>query len=236
LAEALGAFVAWTAARYEPLQQRLRGRAEELRNQGRGRAIHARLAAAGGQLQAGFEIFLDFALEIGAIDPVTREALTRRTERAVSAAIARQAKYHQAADPAQRFLTLLAAALSHGRAHIADRRGQTPEAPQNWGWRRKGSRERWIPQGVRIGWLEGGDLYLEPRLSYGVAQLMAENEGLSVSERMLRHRLKQAQCLVSIDESRQMLSVRRMLEGCSRQVLHLRANLVHSSTPTGIEG
>lgn len=89
-----------------------------------------------------------------------------------------------------------------------------------------------IPQGVRIGWLEGGDLYLDPRLSYGVAQQTTENERLAVSEQTLRHRLKQGHSLVSIDEGRQTLSVRRVLEGCSRQVLHLRASAVYSSTPT----
>lgn len=93
-------------------------------------------------MQAGFEMFLDFALEIHAIDPATREALMQRSERALTEAIARQAKYHQAADPAKRFLMLLADALSCGRAHVADGRGHTPATPQPWGWRRNASRGR----------------------------------------------------------------------------------------------
>jgi hypothetical protein len=40
-----------------------------VRNRGRSRSIHARLPAAA-ELEAGFEIFLEFACEIGAIGEV----------------------------------------------------------------------------------------------------------------------------------------------------------------------
>jgi len=92
-----------------------------------------------------------------------------------------------------------------------------------WGWQRQSPRRAWVPQGARVGWLAGPDLYLEPALSYQVAQAVAGQEGLVLSEQTLLHRLRQRQLLASIDVGRGMLLVRRTLEGCSRQVLRLGA-------------
>ncbi len=82
--------------------------------------------------------------------------------------------------------------------------------------------DRRVPS--RIGWLDGTNLYLEPSCSYTVGQQMAGNERLPVSEQTLRHRLREHNLLASIDMGRQMLLIRRMLEGCPRLVLHLRAS------------
>ena len=174
-------------------------------------------------MQAGFEIFLEFAVAIGALEQGGREQLSERSRRALSEVITRQAKYHQASDPAMRFLTLLDSGLWRGKAHVADRRGQAPEEPAAWGWRRKPSGRGWTPQGARIGWLAGADLYLDPAVSYQIAQQEAGQERLPVSEQTLRHRLQQRHLLASVDQGRQMLLVRRILEGRGRQVLHLKA-------------
>jgi hypothetical protein len=65
LAASLRSFLLWMAGQYDSVRERLRGRVEQLRSEGRGRAIHARLPAAVAELQAGFEIFLEFAWERG---------------------------------------------------------------------------------------------------------------------------------------------------------------------------
>jgi hypothetical protein len=122
-----------------------------------------------------------------------------------------------------RFVTLLQAALACGRAHLADRRGRAPEEAALWGWKRKATGGRWIPQGTRIGWVAGPDLFLEPAASYQVAQDMAGSHRL-VGEQTLRHRLHERGLLASIDEGRQMVQVRRTLQGRPRQVLHLKAS------------
>jgi hypothetical protein len=51
LAASMGAFLLWIAGRHDELQQRLRTRSREIRGQGRGRAIHARLPAALAELK-----------------------------------------------------------------------------------------------------------------------------------------------------------------------------------------
>jgi len=190
---------------------------------GYGGAVHRRLPSALGELQASFEIFLEFAAEANVIGESERQALAQRCVDALHERLARQCQYHQAADPAQQFLSLLKAAIACGRAHVSDREGKPPEEPPTaWGWQRK-SPARWVPQGPRIGWLVGHNLYVEPAASYQVAQQMAGSEGLPVSEQILRQRLRDSHLLASVDTARQMLLVRRTLEGRPRQVLHLRA-------------
>ncbi|MGO9262180.1 MAG: hypothetical protein ACLQU1_38640 [Bryobacteraceae bacterium] len=82
-----------------------------------------------------------------------------------------------------------------------------------------------MPQGAHIGWVAGRDLFLEPAASYQVAQQLAGAERLGVSEQTLRYRLREGGFLVSTDVGRQMLTVRRTLEGCPRQVLHLQVGM-----------
>jgi hypothetical protein len=55
-----------------------------------------------------------------------------------------------------------------------------------------------------------------------VAQELAGSERL-VGEQTLRHRLRERGLLASVDAGRQMVQVRRTLEGHPRQVLHLKA-------------
>jgi hypothetical protein len=73
-----------------------------------------------------------------------------------------QAQYHQASDPALRFVALLRAALAAGRAHVADRHGhgKVSQSPGMWGWRRKPTGRAWVPKGTRIGWVVASDLFL----------------------------------------------------------------------------
>ena len=223
LAGSMGAFLSWIAGRHDELQQRLQTRSLEIRGQGRGCAVHARLPAALAELQSGFELWLEFAIETGAIDTAERTELEQRCGRALQELAVLQTRYHQASDPALRFVGLVKATLACGRAHVANRRGTVPEFPEPWGWRRNPTGEGWIPQGSRIGWVIGSDLFLDPATSYRVAQTLAGAERLPISQQTLHHKLRESGFLASVDRGREMVQVRRTLEGCPRQVLHLRA-------------
>jgi len=134
--EAMGAFVTWVAGRYEETQHCLQNRVQEIRSQSPGRAVHARLPSALAELQSGWEMFLRFALEVGAVAAEEKEKLEQRSVKALGQLAALQAKYH-ASDPAMRFVALLQAALGCGCAHVADPRGKPPAEPEVWGWRYK---------------------------------------------------------------------------------------------------
>jgi hypothetical protein len=96
-------------------------------------------------------------------------------------------------------------------------------SPELWGWRRNPTGPALVPQGSRIGWVIGNDLFLDPISSYRVAEALACVERLTVSKQSLHHRLRENGLLASIDHGRQMVQVRRTLEGFARQVLHLKA-------------
>lgn len=68
LATSMSAFLQWVARRYDALQCRLRTRTLEIRGQMNPTSAHARLPGALAELQAGWEIFPEFASEVGAID------------------------------------------------------------------------------------------------------------------------------------------------------------------------
>jgi hypothetical protein len=74
----------------------------------------------------------------------------------------------------------------------------------------------------------GSDLFSDPAASYQIAQDLAGNERLTLSQQTLHHRLRESGLLASIDHGRQMVQVRRTLEGFPRQVLHHEAGSVQA--------
>jgi hypothetical protein len=141
-----------------------------------------------------------------------------------------QGQHQDAQEPTHQFLSLLSAAIASGRAHVAAPDGLAPQNPGAWGWRAHvlGSgdftREEWVAQGRRVGWLEQDHLYLEPQASYAEAQELAgqQRESLGVSAQTLRKRLHEKQLLVSTGkvEGRETLLVRKTLEGRRSHILH----------------
>ena len=234
LAVAMAAFLSWIAGQYEQLQRRLQTRVRELRNRVLPFVSHARLPAALAELQSGWEIWLQFALEAGGIGSGEQVELAHRMSRALGELAARQAPYQIANDPALRFVALLQSALASGQAHVADRLGGVPKAASLWGWKRKPTGRKWIACGACIGWIAGSDLYLDSSASYQAAQQAAGLDRFVASEQTLRRRLHGHGLLVSIDTGRQTLLVRKTLAGCPRHVLHLKASaLVGTITETG---
>jgi hypothetical protein len=231
LSTAMAAYLSWMAERYEDLQRRFETRVRELRSRSLPYASHARLPAVLAELNGAWEIWLQFALEAGAIGSGEQVKLADRMSRALDELAAQQAPYQTANDPALRFVALLKAALAGGRANVAERQGGAPEAASLWGWRCKPSGRKWQPCGARIGWVAGSDLYLDSSAGYQVAQQAAGMEQLAVSEQTLRHRLHGHGLLVTTDMGRQTLLVRKTLEGGTRHVLHLRASDLVGAIP-----
>ena len=149
---------------------------------------------------------------------------------ALGTATAAQAGHQLAAEPAQRFIDLILAALSSGRAHVAAKDGTKPQDSSAWGWRPFEGEPR--SQGLRIGWLDGDDVYLEPEAAFATAQRFAQDTGeaITVSSKTLHKRLHEKRMLAAIDENRGTLTPRHTLEGKRRAVLHLKASLLGKET------
>ena len=187
-----------------------------------------------GNLLFGWQCFIDFAVEAGAILPAEGEDLRRRGRGALDEAAAAQNAHQQDSEPTQRFIDLVVGVLAAGLGHLAATTGGQPptiSSPDGttgsisagtWGWRirmvhgKDEHRYEWQPVGLRI--------YLEPEASYGAAQRLARETGesLVIGRKTLHKRMHERGLLATTDSKRGKLTVRRTIEDLRRNVLHLR--------------
>lgn len=231
-AQATAAFIRWLAPRLDEERKEFEAVRRELRS--RIQHEHARTADIRAQLTASYSIFIAFLLETGALANAEAAQLQKRVGAALREVATAQAQYGQSAEPAGAFIRLLGSALGSGAAHIADRGGGAPEGwEQACGWRLThigaGANQRtdWQPQGARVGWIDNNDLYLDRDAAYRAAHSMvADGVGIEVSATTLTRRLRDQHLLASVDVKHETLTVRRILDGRQRDVLHLRAETV----------
>jgi hypothetical protein len=229
-AKALAGFIKWLAPQYEAMSARSRERLPQLRQEASANGWHPRSPDVVANLALGLEWLLTFARQADVLTDDEASSLRARGWKAFLEAAAAQGTHQVATEPAQRFIELLRAAIVSGRAHIAGPDGDEPYEPMVWGWRAVTAstggdrRTEWRPQGDRIGWMDGDDLYLEPEASYIAVQRMGRDAGevLPVGSKTLHKRLHERGLLASTEEARRTLTVRRMLEGSRRTVLHVR--------------
>lgn len=236
-ARALGGFVKWIAGQYEKVQAAFKARVLELRS--RATKVHSRTPGIVADLQAGFELLLEFAADIEAITPEEKTALQERCWTALNQVARSQRVQQDASEPTRRFLELLRAAILSGQAHLASLKGEAPGSDGQWGWYLVGSgdHERLVSRGKCIGWLDGPDLYLEPTASYSVAQELGRTTGepLVVGQTTLKKRLKEKGLLASTDTARETLTIRRRVCGESVPVIHLHVTALSAPHEGGFE-
>jgi hypothetical protein len=235
-AQAFAGFIRWLAPQYEEKRIAFRRDVLELRNGASLADQHRRTPEIVANLAVAFRWFLRFAREAETLSDAEVAALWQRGWAALGRAAVAQASQRATEEPARRFLELLSAAIASGHAHVATPVGREPGTPEAWGWRPTstgGYESEWRPDGARIGWLDGTDLYLEPQAAYAVAQRLArEAEGsIPVTLLVLKRRLEDQGFLVGKDRAREVLTVRRTLQGQRRAVLHLHAEALASLSP-----
>ncbi|MBW3637598.1 MAG: DUF3854 domain-containing protein, partial [Armatimonadetes bacterium] len=227
-ARSMAAFISHQAGHYnywrENLGSEVRRLSREFAQSGLSDG-HLRLADNIANLFLGYESFVLFAAAAGVVGEEERESLMAQGRRVLLALAHLQKVLHGAKEPAQRFLELLRSALIAGRAHIADLRGEAPDAPSRWGWRHSGSGNytEWQGQGERIGWVDDEQVYLNTDAALGAANKMSFGEGISLSGSTLHRRLAERGYLASRDSTRQTLTIRKVINGVRQEVLHLRA-------------
>jgi len=234
-ADVMAGFVQWFAGRYEDVRAAFNRIVSESRSRALQDASHARTPDIVANLQAAFELYLDFAVYAGALEATERGRLASRCWQSLSEAAAAQAKHQAATEPTARFLDLLRACLSSGQAHLQSRDGTISDrSPGACGWRRMDSGS-WLPLGDCIGWVDGDDLYLEPTAAYRQVQVAGRDAGevLAISEQTLKKRLHGRGLLASTDSSRETLTIRKRIGGTSKAVLHFRRGTLLPDEPGG---
>ncbi len=237
-AQATAGYIAWLAPRLDEVRADMKVAHVKYREHAAHEGLHRRTPGIVGDLFSGFERFLSFAHEAEALTRSEAEGYRARVWNALIEVAHRQSEHQQEANPVDRFLGLLRSAIASGRAHVATRDGGMPDKPEAWGWRaaeRMCGQAAWAPQGARVGWLGGRDLFLAIGSAYRVANAMAaEGDGIAVSVYTMVKRMHEAGWLRSVDRQRGKLKVRRILCGSRLEVLHLPPDVLeHPLRKTG---
>lgn len=237
LAQAMAAYLLWLAPHMDEVRSGLAREVAELRSQATQEGQHRRTPELVAELGVGLQVFLTFVVEVGALTQKEAAQLWGRGWAALGEVAAAQVEHQAENEPAQRYLRLLAAAITSGAAHVADETGEAPAGWERWGWNEVqiGSggylRAERRSRGDRIGWVEGDDLYLEPDASYRVAFSFARQSGgtIGVSAQTLRKRLHERGLLASTETTngQRSILVRRVLGGEKRRVLHLHVSMFY---------
>jgi hypothetical protein len=238
-AQAMGGYLQYLAPRIEALKRALPVRQRELRDVARREGVtHDRTPEIWASLAVGFEQFLKFALDIGAITETERQELFKECWEALRQASRAQDAHQRSEDPTGRFLALLGAAIASGKAHIAD--SNTLEEPKRqadqWGWREKTigtgdyQRQEWQPQGDRVGWLDGDNLLLEPDAAFAMVQRFGRDQGTSLplTQRSLWKRMADKGLLASRELSQNRNQVRWPIGGERLRVIHIKTSVLRT--------
>lgn len=225
----MAAFLEWVAPKYETVKQELFECVLKDREQFT-RHGHLRAPEALANLYYGLGLFARFLTENGLKTKAEADQWLSDGKAALLRVGEAQSAAQSQHDPAYRFLELLCEALSSGRAHLANEVGDHPDALIRLplcGWRYEegrgtGESGQWRPQGRRIGFLVGENVYLLPEASYTAAREMGEagGEGLSLTSSSMWRRLKEKGLLVT-EGKRETNFVRRRLSGETMKVLQL---------------
>ncbi|MGQ9686827.1 MAG: hypothetical protein ACUVT2_11050 [Thiobacillaceae bacterium] len=227
-AASMAGYVRWLAVHLDTLREALRTRKLALREEVRREDWpHDRTPDMLANLALGWEQFLAYAAEAGAISAAERQRLWAAGVEAMAEAAREQAGHQASEEPTARFLELLSAAIASGRAHVADAAtGAAPEDTQRWGWRLE--REKWQAQGECVGWVDGEYLLLEPNAAFAAAQRLAREQGTSlpITPRTLWKRMAERGLTLTEQDRRQTYYLpRRTVAGQRRRVVVLLQNL-----------
>lgn len=230
--QAMAGFIQWIAPRLESIDQRIIDHLSSFREEWGDSGHHKRTPDNLANLSCGLEVFLDFCRDIGALTNQQAGLVWERSLVAFKEAAEAQDKEQSHAEPCAQFLDLVTAAFTSGQAHLVTRDGQMPDDAGMYGWSQ--AMGDWRPQGAKIGWVEGEDIYLQWKAAFGAAQKVGREIGdpIPVSINTLGKRLAQRRLLASTEAQREVNYVRKTCEGVRQCVWHfLRRVLYRGDSP-----
>ncbi|MBN2326834.1 MAG: DUF3854 domain-containing protein [Candidatus Omnitrophica bacterium] len=249
LSAAMSGYIQWLAGSMDQLQQELPERQTAWRDRILQNAPHARTPDIMASLLVGWEMFMEYAIETGAIDDQERSRLHQQAVETFMQLLHAQKNYLEDEEIHLRFLSLVNAALDGGYAHLADIEtgGEPVESPGSWGWKQVSSTDGymdksvWKPQGRAIGWIEWKDeehsiIYLEPDAAFACLQRLAKEQDkpITISQRTMWKRLKEKGLMAYDEETHKRNSVRKVVQGRRKNVFPIFIYILSSICgPTG---
>lgn len=163
---------------------------------------HDRTPRMCGELARGWQVFLTYAVSVGALSQADADALLTRAIKALRDVAAMQNAHHEDVDPVRRFLQLLRGLFGNRQVFVEDaREGGAPKYhPEMLGWRLN-PEFGFVhdPSAARLGWVGhvGKDelcLYLDANLTAAAVIQLAAKSGapLPLTVGPLGSRLKEA--------------------------------------------
>lgn len=226
----MAGFIQWVAPRMEKIGQRILEHLSWFREEWGDNGHHKRTPDNLANLSCGLEVFLDFAKEAGAVNERQAAELWDRAMTAFKEAAEAQDKAQSHAEPTQQFLELVTAALTTGQAHLVTRDGGRPDTPAAMGWSEQGN--DWRAQGLKIGWVEGENVYLQWKAAFAAAQKMGRDisDPIPVTINTLGKRLKQRGILASKEMKREVNHSRKWCEGAEQSGWHILKPVLYRRT------
>jgi hypothetical protein len=207
--EAMRSYTDWLASQLDKLRVELPGEFTRLRDSMRHRYSHLNVAEMVAQLGVGWDLMLEHAAAVGAIDEARRDKLLSEGFETLAKLGERQAAKVLAERPSMRFIDTLKNLLAQKRVYIRDKNtGEEPGNYEAWGWEKKDSDKgpiASVPASAEfLGWVDDDDgfVYLLSEASYKAIAKFAREQGqpLTVTKRSLHMQLRREGILTPLDE------------------------------------
>ncbi len=238
-AQAMAGYIEWLAPRIEAIQAQLADIVAEEREK---LCIdgHARSSDNTANLLLGMKCFLQYAYEIGTITAEEARAYLLRCKNALIRIAEEASREDREEKQSEQWRKLIESALINKSAYLVGPDGEYPGLEYGWEQSVRIVEQDGVPEndetfrakGKQIGWIEGDDIYLNPKAAYDVAKALGSSD-LVTLESTLRKFLHQDGLLAStdLDKKRPTITVRRRLQKSQKDVLHIKRSTLFPSDP-----
>lgn len=217
----MSAYISWLCPQIGELKKSIPIRLIELRDVSSKLNGHRRTPDAIANLGLGFELFLKFGFEIGALTALDVKELDAKAWKAFQVLDELQKPFHTAEDPALNFIGYLKAAFLMGKCHLKSYQDsqKPPFEYESFGWFYDSQFGDLKPKGSGIGYVdtEKPEIILDPNAAFAVAQDIAKSQGssINISRDVLWKRLSEAGLIIR-SESEGKNVVKRSPNGVER--------------------
>lgn len=238
-AAAFSGYVRWLAGHHDEMHQGFATRVSRVRTELATDSGFRRTNSNAAGIIAAWDVFLEFAQEDGGLTADEAAAFRDRARAAMAHLAREQAAILHDQDPVEFFMSMIGTAVVGGHAHFSTLTGGCPVKALGgataWGWTLEVDSGNARSHGNRIGFIDGQDVYLHQAAAFAAARAEANRMGreLAIEPVTLWKRMNERGLIVSREEERERLTVRKRVNGRRLAVLHIRADSVFDPDPDG---